>query len=76
MEYYIVNVTDVTGLDTSLSGEYDTPHCLNITSDLFLDVCVPFQVTVTDANSYVHFGTSERITDLVYQVDFQINEVS
>ena len=40
VESYLVTVTDESGMNTSLSGTYNTSHCLPITSDLSPDVCV------------------------------------
>ena len=62
VEYYEVSITDVTGLDTPLSGVYNTSQCLTITSDLFPDVCAPFQVSIEAVNA---FGAS-HVTSIVY----------
>ena len=50
VEYYKVSITDVTGLDTKLSGVYNISQCLTITSELFPDVCAPFQVSIEAVN--------------------------
>ena len=45
-EVYQVNLTDNTGSLTRLSGTYNSSQCLTITSDLYPDVCGPFQLSV------------------------------
>ena len=50
-EVYDVNLTDSTGSQTRLSGVYNTSRVLSITSDLYPDVCAPFQLSVTAVNS-------------------------
>jgi hypothetical protein len=47
---YEINLTDVTGSLSSLSGVYNISGCLNI-SDLYPHVCGPFQFSVTASNS-------------------------
>ena len=66
MESYLVTVTDVTGMNTSLSGTYNTSQCLPITSDLSPDVCGPFMASVVAVNGVgsssatVHFIITEN----------------
>ena len=59
MDYYDVNVTDVTGLQTSLTGTYNSSQCLPIISESHPNVCRPFQVMITATNAY---GTSNMTT--------------
>ena len=60
VDYYKVSITDVTGLDTPLSGVYNTSQCLTITSELFPDVCAPFQVSIEAVNAH----GSSNVTNL------------
>ena len=62
VDYYEVSITDVTDLDTPLSGIYTTSQCLTITSDLFPRVCAPFQVSIEAVNA---LGAS-NVTSIVY----------
>ena len=50
-EVYEINVTDSTGSRINLSGVYNTSNCLSLTSDLYPDVCGPFQVSVVASNT-------------------------
>ena len=59
VDYYDVNVTDVTGLQTSLTGTYNNSQCLPIISESYPNVCRPFQVTATATNAH---GTSNVTT--------------
>ena len=59
VDYYDVNVTDVTGLQTSLTGTYNSSQCLPIISESHPNVCRPFHVMITATNAY---GTSNVTT--------------
>ena len=76
MESYLVTVTDSCGMNTSISGTYNTSQCLPITSDLSPDVCGPFMASVVAVNGV---GTSNEtlhciITD--YVVNISVNSLT
>ncbi len=51
VEGYNVSVVDITGSPTSLlSGTYTSPQCVELTSDLYTDVCGLFKISVTAIN--------------------------
>ncbi len=62
IESYLVNVTDTTGNHTALSGTYTTPQCLNITSDLYPDLCEPLTVSVIAVNRVGQSNVTELNT--------------
>ena len=49
-EVYEITLTDSTGSLIRLSGVYSTSRCLIITSDLYPNVCGPFQLSVAAVN--------------------------
>lgn len=59
---YDVNVTDITGYLTSVSGQYDSSHCLSLSSVLQPASCTPLEIAVTASND---FGSSLPLTDYI-----------
>ena len=59
--HYEVNITDITGSLTDISGTYNTSRCL-MTSDLHPDVCGPLWVSVAARNSFGVSNTSQLIS--------------
>ena len=57
----MVTMTDVSGMNISLSGTYNTSQCLTITSDLSPDVCVVAVNTAGTSSETLHFIITEYV---------------
>ena len=52
-----MQITDVTGIPTNLTGRYDSAgFCINFVLDPIPDVCLPFNATIPATNA----SSSER----------------